>query len=221
MAFYIGIVFSIAALAAVVLQFWPKTNIRQEQPFLFPLLAMMAIDLVALLAPQPVGMLYKGAILLGLLVSTLAVVFYHIPKTPAYVAMAHFFVVFFLYFVGFTSANRAAIPSPILLLIVASAALFFWLERDALREAQGAFAGFLVLMSLMLWAASEVWVQHRQAWASAAFAGAVLLSVSQIVLLLDRTRKPIPWSNGIVAGTYFLGQWLVAVSIWGLGGSGT
>ena len=101
---------------------------REEQPFLFPLLTMLAIDMVALLAPQPVNLMYKGAILLGLLVSTLAVVFFHIPKTPEYVAVAHFFVVYFVYFLGFVSANRVAIPSPIFLLIVAYGLLLFWLD---------------------------------------------------------------------------------------------
>ena len=218
MQIYIALLFTLLALAAAVLQFWPKTSLSKEQPFLFPLLTMLAIDVVALLAPQPVNLLYKGAILLGLLVTTLAVIFFHVPKTPEYVAVAHLFIVHFVYFLAFTSANKAAIPSPILLLVAAYAVLLFWLERDALNEAQGAFAAYIVLMSLMLWAASETWVQHRQPWATAAFAGALLLVVASTILVVDRTRKPVRWSNIALAATFYSGQLLIAWSIWGFGG---
>ena len=92
-----------------------------------------------MLAPQPVSLLYKGAILLGLLVSTLAVVFYHVPKTPVYVAVAHFYIVYFVYFIAFVvgqplspslpPSSCSSLPTPPSL---------FWLQRSALREAQGA-----------------------------------------------------------------------------------
>ena len=132
-------------------------------------------------------------------------------------AVAHFYIVYFVYFIAFASANRAAIPSPIILLIIAYAALLFWLERGALKEAQGALAAYLVLMSLMLWAASETWVQHREPWAIGAFAGALLLTVSSTILLLDKTRTPIPWSRILIAATFAAGQWLIAWSVWGYG----
>ena len=221
MQIYIAAVLTIVAVVMGVLQFWPKTSISQEQPYLFPLVTMLVIDVISLMAPQPVNMLYKGAILVGLLISTFAVVFYHLRKMPGYVAIAHLFIVYFVYFVAFSSSNRLAIPSPIILLVVAYAVLVFWLGRDELREAQGAFAGYIVLMSLMLWAASEVWVQHQELWATAAFAGAILLVVGSTILLVDKTRRPLPWSILALAITFYGGQLLIALSIWGFGAGTT
>ena len=217
MQFYFAVIFSIAAVITAVLQFWPKTKTSQEQPFVFPLLTMAAINIVALLSPHPVNLMYKGAILFGLMLSTLAVVFFYLPKTPVYVALAHFFVIYFVYFLGFTSANRLAAPTPILLLVIAYAVLIYWYAHDQLKEERGAFIGYIVVMSFMVWAASEVWVQHRQLWATAAFAGALLLVISNTVLLVDRTRTPLKWANIILAATFFVGQWLIAWSIWGFG----
>lgn len=216
MAIYFAVFFSAACLVAVGLQFWQKLAINAEQPFLLPLIAMLAINMVALLAPQPVNLLYKGTILLGLMLSTLAVAFFFIPKTPEYVPVAHFFVIHFLYFVGFASATAIAIPSPVLLFILAYAFVIYWFARDVVREQHGAFIGYIVLMALMVWAASEVWVQHRQAWATAAFAGSLLLVVSNTALLVDRTRKPTAWVPVLVAVAFYIGQLLLAWSIWGL-----
>ena len=217
MQFYFAIIFSIFALVTAILQFWPKTSISREQPFLFPLLTLAAIDIVALLSPHPINLMYKGAILLGLLISTLGVVFFYLPKTPEYVAAAHFFVVYFLYFVGFSSANRVAVPSPIVLLIAAYAALLYWFVHDQLRERWGALVAYVAVMAFMVWAASEVWVQQRQFWAWAAFAGALLLMISNSVQLVDRTRKQVKWANIILALTFYAGQLLIAWSIWGIG----
>ena len=216
MQVYIAILFSIAAIATVVLQFWPKTTLRDEQPFMFPLLTMAAIDMVALLAPQPVNVIYKGMILLGLMLSTLAVIFYYMPKTPTYVAAAHFLIIYFLYFLGFSSANKVAVPSPIVLLLLAYCALIFWYTKEQVKEQWGALLGYIIMMFLMIWSASEVWGQHTtQTWATIAFAGALLLVISNSILLVDRTRTPVKWSNIIVAATFFLGQIFIAWSIWG------
>jgi uncharacterized membrane protein YhhN len=217
MLLYIAILFTIAGVVTAVLQFWPKTSIGQEQPFLFPVVTMIAINIVALLAPDPVNLMYKGAILLGLLLSTLAVVFFYLPDTPVYVAVAHFFVIHFLYFIGFAFANRAAVPSPIILLVAAYAVLIYWMVKDQVKEQRGALIGYIVVMAFMVWAASEVWVQHQQLWAAAAFAGAILLVMSASALLADRTRTPIKWGGAIIAYTFYAGQLLIAWSIWGFG----
>jgi uncharacterized membrane protein YhhN len=217
MIFYIAIAFSVAGVITAVLQFWPKTSISQQQPFVFPLLTMIAIDIVALLAPDPINLMYKGAMLLGLLLSTLAVIFFYLPKTPVYVAVAHFFVIHFLYFIGFAAANRIVLPSPIILLVAAYASLIYWMVNDQLKEQIGALIGYIVVMAFMVWAASEVWVQHTQIWASATFVGALLLVISNSALLLDRARTPVKWGDVIIASTFYAGQLLIAWSNWEMG----
>ncbi len=217
MLLYIALFFSVVVLALVILQFWPKTTINAEQPFVFPLLAMAAIDMVALLAPQPVNLLYKGAILLGLALATLAVVFYHLPKMPRYVGASHFIIVYFLYFIAFSSANHIAIPSPILLLIAAYAFLVYWYAREHVKEQWGAFIAYIVMMSFMVWTASEAWVQHSEVWATMTFAGALLLVFGDTLMLVNGIRMPKTWLRIVGTVAFYSGHLLIAWSIWGIG----
>ncbi len=212
---YLALFFSIIALATMVFQFLPRKGVRAANPVTYPLLAMVMIDLVALLSPAPISIFYQGAILLGLVIATLAVVFYYLPQIPHYIGSALLMIVAMLYFLAFSSANHIAIPSPILLLVLAYAALLYWYGREEAREQRGAFITYIVVMALMVWTASEVWVQHHTLWSVMAFSGAIFLVVNSTLMLVERVQRETLWLSIVQVFAYNAGQLLIAWSIWG------
>jgi uncharacterized membrane protein YhhN len=72
---------------------------------------------------------------------------------------------------------------------------------------------YLLIILIMAWRAVERWAQMGDANSTFALAGALFFVVSDSVLALDRFRRPFPSARAIVLSTYFLAQWLIALSI--------
>ena len=187
----------------------------KSQPYVYALLTMVMISLLAMVTPSPISVFYKGAVILGLLIATFGVVFLTIPDTPLYVGLAHFFVVFFLYFMAFSSQTSLQFPTPWVVLILASGAGIYFLLAPHMREEKGAVIAYIVMLGFVAWRALEMLVQTGEYWALFAFLGVLLLSIASAVLALDKFRQPILGARFIVPSTYYVGQWLIAWSIWG------
>ena len=217
MQVYVAVVLSVVAAALAGLPYWPGLKNRLEQFDFLPPLVLACLVFVATLAPQPVSHFYKGAVLLGLLVTTLASLFYKLPGMPIYVAVAHFYVANTLYLTAFASTHRLSLPTLWTLLAIVWAATLYWYVRTHLREERYALIGLIALAGLMLWQALEMWVHNGQVWAALGLAGALLLGAAGTLLLVDRTRKPLKGGTLIVAVAFYISQGLIAWSIWGLG----
>ena len=77
---------------------------------------------------------------------------------------------------------------------------------------------FILLVSLglvlvMLWQAFEQWAVGGGTSAMLAALGALFFAASDSALALNRFRAPFPAAQAVVLPTYYLGQWLIALSV--------
>ncbi len=216
MQVYFAIALSIVAAALGVTPYIPALRSKLSQPELLAPLVPLCLLLVAMLAPQPVSMFYKAAVLLGLLAAILAVLFLRLPGMPLYVSLAFLCIVVPLYAIAFASTHRLSLPTPWLLLIIAWAAGLYWATRAHLHEERYALIGLIVLAGLMGWQALEMRAHNGQAWASLGLAGA-LLKASPARCRSSTARASSSAGSVLVALAFHASQALIAWSVWGLG----
>lgn len=215
MQFYLALVCTTLAIVTATLHFWPALLRVRAQPQLYAPLTLALLVLVALLAPTPVALFYKGAVTFGLLLTVIALLFLTLPGTPPAIGFAHLLIVFFLYFLAFVAATHWAWPTPWVLLVLGYAALVYWLISPHLAELWGTVVGYLVLLSAVLWAALERWAQAGQAWALFGLAGALLLVIAASTLAIHTWRRPFRHAQILATVLFYAGHGLIAWSIWG------
>lgn len=213
-----AILFSVFALVAAGLS--ARLMVRQERGrsdefnYWRPL-GTLAAAIVALLAPDPVWGLYKGFIVLALLIAFVADLFWAIPGTPLIVFVAAKLPAYFVIWVGMASLLDWHIPSPWVLIAPAVAAGVFFLLRPGLKELSPWVIAYLVNAMLLGWVAIDLVAQTRSGWAITAGAGVLLLLASDAVLGISSFRRPIRYALPISMALVLLGQLAVAWSAWG------
>ena len=100
---YIGGLFSVAALVLLGLRLWAEHRGEQDRVYLYRPLTMVSIAMVAMVAPEPISVFYKGAIILALLLALGGEAIMMISGTPIMVGVIHVSLVSFLYFLAFPS----------------------------------------------------------------------------------------------------------------------
>ncbi len=72
---------------------------------------------------------------------------------------------------------------------------------------------YILIILVMAWRAVERWAQLGDANSALALAGALSFVVSDSALALNRFRRPFHSAQAIVLSSYFLAQWLIALSV--------
>ncbi len=213
--FYLALLLSVATLVVAVLRVRAETAGEQEQVYLYRPLTMALISLVAMVAPQPVSIFYKGAIVLALLLAVMAEAVMMVRGTATIVAVIFVSLIAVLYLFAFTSQLRWAWPTPW--------ALFIPLILVAVVRFLGPFLGefwfpalaFMVILALATWMALEQFVQIGTPWSVAALFGILAVDSAATILGLREFRGGFRGDRLLMLSTYAIGQWLIAVSVWG------
>jgi uncharacterized membrane protein YhhN len=71
----------------------------------------------------------------------------------------------------------------------------------------------MLVIAVMAWQAVARWMDVGQLGALLACIGAVLFVISDALLALNRFHRRLPAAPALKLGTYFSGQWLIALSI--------
>jgi alkenylglycerophosphocholine/alkenylglycerophosphoethanolamine hydrolase len=71
----------------------------------------------------------------------------------------------------------------------------------------------VVVILVMAWQAWEQWSQTGQSRALLAFFGAVLFTISDSALAVNRFRGRYQGAQALILSTYFAAQWLIARSV--------
>lgn len=212
---YIGI---ILAIATPVLSFFCAREATKQNPerlFIFRPVTMLVIILLAIVAPAPVSIYFKGAIICGLLVAFLGDSLMMIPGTPFIVGMISFGFVGLLYFFGFAHEAPLRIPSPFLILIVLYAVFYFRALSPFLGEFWFPSIVLIVLLSLTAWQAMETFLQTWAAWSFLGLAGALMLGASASIFGIHSFRGGMKGDRFTFVATYHVGQWFLALAVWG------
>lgn len=200
---------SIVALISAILTIYAKLRENETLQFIFKPLTMLAIILIVFLNSSSPMSFYQKAILMGLVFSTIGDVFLIRDKQYFVQGLISFLIGHICYIVAFwTSPN---LPSGVFYLAYI---VFFlsilWKHLGSLKIPVLFYATAIALMS---WMALSRTIENHNHHTFHAFLGSIMFVISDSLLAYNKFKSPIPLSAIWVLGTYFLAQWLIALSV--------
>ena len=210
------LILSVLALifAALTIRAYLKGDTLQK--CIFKPLAMLCIIAIAFLQPGGDLQYYKIAILIGLGFSLIGDMFLIFDKTMFVPGLVTFLLAHFCYVAAFYQAPAGANAVYSAVPFVLYFAIFMrilWYSLGAMKWPVMAYALTITMMGRF---AMNRWLNAGDGGgieALLAFAGALVFIVSDSFLAYDRFKKPIPQKDIYILSTYFLAQWLIALSV--------
>jgi uncharacterized membrane protein YhhN len=186
----------------------PKRNV-----YLFKPLTMIWIILIALVAESRVSSIYKYMIVAGLVCSLVGDIFLMLPSDRFIPGLLSFLVAHLFYIAAFASggARPSAIWYAIPFLIYG--AVMLWILSPHLGRMRLPVVVYMLVILVMAWQALSRWLGTEQAGSAHAFFGALLFTISDSILAVNRFRGRVAHAHFYILGTYFTAQWLIALSV--------
>ena len=204
---------SLLVFASCIASIHAEMTGRRSAAYVFKPLTMVLVLVLAVQPSVSTSTFYAWMIVAGLLFSLAGDVLLMLPSDRFAAGLASFLVGHLFYIaafasgVGFGSAPLALLP------FVLGCAALFPLLRPNLGRLQIPVLLYMLVIAVMAWQAVARSLAVGQLGALLASIGAVLFVISDAALAFDRFRRPIPARPALVLGTYFGGQWLIALSI--------
>ncbi len=174
---------------------------------------MLAILAIVLLFARPLAG-YAGLIAAGLVASLVGDVFLMLRPVRFLAGLIAFFLAHLIYIAAFAGQVTPGPPGLAALLLVAGAVVYR-LMWPGLRGLRAPVLAYVLAIMAMVWTALSVWLARPDAASAAAAAGAVFFLLSDTSLGIARFRFRYPGAQAVTLGTYYLGQWLIALSaVW-------
>lgn len=186
-----------------------------NQIYFFKPLTTSLIILLAVTRSNPPSNFYKYAIVVGLLFSLAGDIFLMLPSDRFLFGLISFLLAHLVYIVAFSSIGGfyrdlwALLP---FLLFGVLLMVFLWPGLG--QMAIPALIYMLVILA-MAWQALGQWRQTGETRALLAFIGALFFVISDSVLAINRFRQPFEAGRFVTLSTYYLAQWLIAMSVSG------
>lgn len=177
--------------------------------YLFKLLTVVVIILVALQSKHATTQQYKLLIVGGLVCSLVGDVFLMWPRERFVAGLVSFLVAHLFYVAAFASGVGAWSIWWAVALVVYGASML-WILWCGFGRLKAAVAVYVAAILLMAWAALSRWPGvDGGAWAAA---GALLFVASDSSLAWNRFKGEFEGAQALILSTYFAAQWLIAVS---------
>ena len=177
-----------------------------------PLTTTLILAPVLILTPDSTSA-YIPLIAGGLAFALLGDILLMMPESRFVLGIGSFAATHALYLAAFISAAGLALVNPStipLLLFTVIMTRFLW---PGLRKSlQIPVLAYVVLITIMTIQAIGAAVQSEGIGLAIAAAGAILFLASDLMLAIDRFRVPFRSAQALVLSTYWLGQWLIALS---------
>ncbi len=177
-----------------------------------PLTTTLILAPVLILTPDSTSA-YIPLIAGGLAFALLGDILLMMPESRFVLGIGSFAATHALYLAAFISAAGLALVNPStipLLLFTVIMTRFLW---PGLRKSlQIPVLAYVVLITIMTIQAIGAAVQSEGIGLAIAAAGAILFLASDSMLAIDRFRVPFRSAQALVLSTYWLGQWLIALS---------
>ena len=156
---------------------------------------------------------YAPLIAAGLAFALLGDILLMLPEERFVMGIGSFAATHALYLAAFISAAGLALINPSTIpLILFSVIMTRFLWAGLRKSLQIPVLAYIVLITIMTAQAIGGAVESEGASLAIAAAGAVLFLASDSMLAIDRFRLPFKAAQASVLSTYWLGQWLIALS---------
>lgn len=179
----------------------------------FKPLTMVLVVAAALVAETPVPAAYKTFILAGLVCSLAGDVALLAPEKGFAAGLLCFLAAHVFYILAFRPAPGHTASMGVLLPFIILGLLMFRTLTPSLGRLKFPVLVYTAAITVMAWLAAGRYVEHGGARPLLAFAGAVLLLLSDSALAYNRFVKKIPAAQVIILGMYFPAQLLIALSV--------
>jgi len=181
--------------------------------YLFKPLTTVLILLLALLASPPVTPAYQWLIVLGLLFSLAGDVFLMLPRDRFVAGLVSFLIAHLFYIAAFAQQADGTPALPGLLVFAVYSVLLLGMLLPRTGRLRLPVIAYAVVLSAMGWQAAAQWALHGDLRALLALAGATLFILSDSILALDRFVRPFAAAQALLLSSYYLAQWLIALSV--------
>ncbi len=209
------IILTVAAVVTAVLAIQGEYKPTRTQVYIFKPLTTLLIILIAFLGSGVATPLYQGLVLVGLIFCLGGDVFLMLPARFFIAGLVSFLVGHLLYIAAFVS-DAGFQPAPLWLLTLAVfGAVVYGLLHPHLGKMRLPVIIYMIAILTMAWQALGRWSAQPSSSALLAAAGAVFFVLSDSTLALDRFRAKFRSARVIVLSTYWLAQWLIALSVGG------
>jgi uncharacterized membrane protein YhhN len=184
----------------------PKLNV-----YIFKPLTMVFILLIATLS-KGFTPFYKYMVITGLVFSLAGDICLMLPSDRFLTGLIAFLFAHLAYIAAFVSQISALIWWPFIPLIVWAVAIYRILAPSLGKLKLPVLIYMLVIMT-MTWFAWERWIHLDHTGALLAAFGAVLFTISDSILAINRFRVEFKLARALNLSIYFAAQWLIAISV--------
>jgi uncharacterized membrane protein YhhN len=175
--------------------------------------AMAAIILIALVRSPVFPPRYQTFIVAGLSASLLGDIFMMLRKKRFTEGLACFLVAHGLYIAAFLATMRPRVELPTALPLIFYAMIMMRVLFPHAGRIKAPLAVYIMAITIMAALGMDRFIRMGGTPAFEAFAGAVLFMVSDSILAVNRFVRKVPAAQPLILGTYFLAQWLFAMSV--------
>ena len=189
-----------------------KYNKSHTQLLIFKPLSLILIVLIAVVYP-PIDSSYKIFIISGLLFSLVGDMFLIYPKKHFKKGLIAFLVGHVCYTIAFIVLIDFNFTLWIFLPIAIVGTVYLKILIPFSGKMKIPIIVYIIIIAIMGWAAMERLNYIQTLGTLLATIGAVLFMISDAILALNKFRKPFISAELIILATYFIAQWLLAVSV--------
>jgi uncharacterized membrane protein YhhN len=206
------IVLSILAALSGALTILAKYRGSKRLEYGFKPLTMVFIITIALLADDPVSARYQYLIIAGLAVSLAGDVFLMLPGKFMQ-GLISFLIAHLLYIAAFTLEGGGPAPLWYIIPFALYGVIMLWRLWTHLGSMKVPVMIYIGVILIMAWQAANRWLETEQEGSLLALIGAYLFVMSDSALAVERFRGAFRSAPFWVLSTYFVAQWLIALSV--------
>jgi uncharacterized membrane protein YhhN len=201
------LVFASSILAILAAYYGP-----QRIHYLFKPLTVIFIILIALQSKFSTSSFYKYTIIAGLLFSLAGDIFLMLPRDRFIPGLVSFLIAHLFYIAAFTFESRRALSVwAVIPFLIYGGLMLSVLWRDLGKMRLPVMIYMLVIL-MMGWAAASRLMMTGERESTLAFMGAILFIASDSMLAVDRFKGRFKGAQAYILTTYFVAQWLIALS---------
>ncbi len=174
---------------------------------------MICIILIPFLRDDISNSNYRTYIIVGLIFSLIGDIFLVFKEQKLMEGLLSFLVAHLIYIYSFFNLNNFELNYWPLIILIPFSIIIYLFIADGLGKMKIPVVFYVGAIMGMVWGASSVAIVNYNLQSFIIFIGAILFLISDTALSISLFKTKYSSSKLIVAGTYFPGQYLIALSV--------